>query len=265
MKKFYLLGNNTKSSLSPKIFQYIFKEKNMDATYQTVQILNNGVFKNYLHNETFDGLNITIPYKELAYQSINKFDQSVKGLELVNCIKREKSSLIGYNTDYYGFLMMLESQKIILHSKNILIVGTGAISKTVICAIGENYSCNLYICGRNNNKINDIVIKYRKYNLKKFNQSLEQNYVIINCTPANIDIVNAKNILSYLPVLQTDLFIDLNYIETELIKLIKKNKINVIMSIDMLIYQAIKSFNIWFNNAGKQINFNQIKQHLLNK
>ena len=37
------------------------------------------------------------------------------------------------------------------------------------------------------------------------------------------------------------------------------------MSTDMLIYQAIKSFNIWFNNMGKQINFNQIKQHLLNK
>ena len=67
MKKFYLLGNNTKSSLSPKIFQYIFKEKNMDATYQTVQILNNGVFKNYLHNYVVQVLPYDLPLKDLPY------------------------------------------------------------------------------------------------------------------------------------------------------------------------------------------------------
>ena len=34
---------------------------------------------------------------------------------------------------------------------------------------------------------------------------------------------------------------------------------------DYFLPPSKEKFNIWFNNMGKQINFNQIKQHLLNK
>ena len=107
---------------------------------------------------------------------------------------------------------------------------------------------------------------FTNYKVRQYNKSLNKNYIIINCTPKKLDTNSIENILSYLPLSNTDLYIDINYIETDLSKIAKKNKIKVILSIDMLIYQAIKSFDIWFNKKySKEINFSEIKKHILNK
>ena len=66
----------------------------------------------------FEGLNVTIPYKELV---ISKLSQDKSGYGSVNTIKKIRDSsgekLIGYSTDGAGFL--LDAKRLGLNLENV--------------------------------------------------------------------------------------------------------------------------------------------------
>ena len=53
---------------------------------------------------------------------------------------------------------------------------------------------------------------------------------------------------------------DLNYVDTELSLKLKNDKIDVVLGIDMFIYQALKTFEIWFGKHNSS--YNDIKRLL---
>ena len=58
---------------------------------------------------------------------------------------------------------------------------------------------------------------------------------------------------------------DLNYLETIFSKKLIDKKYNVILGLDMFIFQALKSFDIWFDNKyHDMITYEEIK-NLLSK
>ena len=80
-----------------------------------------------LKNPSLKGLNITIPYKEKAIRYLNEIDCDAKQIGAINTIKVNiDNTLIGYNTDYIGFIKSLEphinsshKKALILGNKNI--------------------------------------------------------------------------------------------------------------------------------------------------
>ena len=64
-------------------------------------------FKNEIDN--FAGLNITLPYKINTFDLMHKCDKFSSKIKAVNCVKNIDGTLIGYNTDYYGFTKMLDN------------------------------------------------------------------------------------------------------------------------------------------------------------
>ena len=107
MKKCYVIGNPIKHSLSPIIFNYLFKKNNINAKYSKYNPKNETDFFKFIKNENFYGLNITIPYKQKAYKIIDNKDGHAD-IKSINCIKKNKESLTGYNTDEYGFLKTID-------------------------------------------------------------------------------------------------------------------------------------------------------------
>ena len=66
MKKFTVLGTNVAISKSPKLFNYIFTQLNIDAEYSFIEINNRAQFNSFLESKdlmNFSGINITMPYK----------------------------------------------------------------------------------------------------------------------------------------------------------------------------------------------------------
>ncbi len=78
----------------------------------------------------FDGLNVTIPYKELAYSLCNELDEVAHISGCVNTVFYRDGKIFGANTDVYGFISMVRSAGISFKGKNILILGSGGTSKT---------------------------------------------------------------------------------------------------------------------------------------
>ena len=67
IKKFGIIGNPIKHSLSPILHNYWFKKYNIDANYSIIDIKDeNGLPKiiEQIRNKDISGINVTLPYKQ---------------------------------------------------------------------------------------------------------------------------------------------------------------------------------------------------------
>ncbi|MDR0321453.1 MAG: hypothetical protein LBI28_08100 [Treponema sp.] len=126
MKTFGLLGEKLSHSFSPLIHSRLG-----DYAYPLYEIPPDSV-DNFMKEKRFDGINITIPYKQTVVPYCAELSESAKLIGSVNTIvKMADGSLFGHNTDYHGFQTMLELGKIDPKGKKVLILGDGGSARTV--------------------------------------------------------------------------------------------------------------------------------------
>ena len=92
----------------------------------------------FLRSDTFSGLNVTIPYKETVLPYCSQLSAVAQRMGCVNTITRASDgTLIGDNTDYFGFCYMLSHYFPDLTGKKALVLGSGGASKTVRIALAD--------------------------------------------------------------------------------------------------------------------------------
>ena len=261
MKKFYVVGNPIEHSLSPTIFNYLFKKNNINAKYLKYNAKNKTDFLKFIKDKNFHGLNITLPYKKIAYNIIDKKGDNTAS-ESINCIKKNKKTLEGYNTDEYGFLKMIKKLNLNFSNYNILVLGNGGSASTISCALLNNLSNNLFVWGRNKENVTNFIQKLSSARIKLYKAKTSKPLIIINCISVDIDKSSANSILNNISYNNIKLFIDINYVETNLSLMLKNKNIDIVLGKDMFIYQALKTFEIWFGQHNSS--YNDIKR-LLNK
>ena len=106
-KRAYVIGNNTKTSVSPDIFNFWFKKYKIDAEYKYKQTNNTNFKKDInkiLEDKSLCGVNITIPFKERAISLCTTLTAPAKKIGAVNCISVKKNgAIIWSNSDMFGF------------------------------------------------------------------------------------------------------------------------------------------------------------------
>lgn len=151
MKRFGLLGGKLAHSFSPQIhrvlggYEYELYEKAP------------GELDDFLKSDAFDGLNVTIPYKQAVIPYCSGLSAQAAAIGSVNTLlRRPDGSLWGENTDYSGFAALLNRSCLCVRGKKALVLGSGGASKTVqavlrdagaqcivISRTGENHYGNL--------------------------------------------------------------------------------------------------------------------------
>jgi len=65
-KKYLVIGNPIKHSLSPNLHNYWIKKNNIEATYSKKQIVENELKQiiSEVREDKIDGLNVTVPFKK---------------------------------------------------------------------------------------------------------------------------------------------------------------------------------------------------------
>ena len=149
IKKTYgLIGKNIDYSFSVKYFSQKFNdEKIIDSEYLNFDLREIEDFNN-LEILKINGLNVTIPYKEKIITYLDEVDKAANKIGAVNTIAKKDDKLIGYNTDYIGFIKSFKNN---LNFKNALILGTGGASKAIQYALNIK-NINFDIGSRKNNK-----------------------------------------------------------------------------------------------------------------
>ena len=168
-----LLGRKLGHSYSPQIhhelasYEYKLYEKEPEE------------LESFLKSGTFDGLNVTIPYKKdviplcdeisplaEAIGAVNTLywkpddadtagtsttaappeDRGLSGNTAINTAKGR--TLVGHNTDYEGFLYAAKRAGISFAGRTVLILGTGGTSLTARKAAADNGAVQIYIASR---------------------------------------------------------------------------------------------------------------------
>ncbi len=135
MRKFGLIGYPLTHSFSKKYFTGKFqKEKLADCEYENFEIRSIEDLPSLIHTyPDLKGFNVTIPYKESIISYLDDLDHVARKVGAVNVVKiLDDQRRIGYNSDYYGFRLTLESW-LGVEKKNLkaLILGTAGAAKAV--------------------------------------------------------------------------------------------------------------------------------------
>ena len=237
IKKTYgLIGKNIDYSFSVKYFGQKFNdEKIIDSEYVNFDLREIEDFNN-LEILKINGLNVTIPYKEKIITYLDEVDKAASIIGAVNTIAKKDNKLIGYNTDYIGFI---ESFKNNLNFKNALILGTGGASKAIQYALNIK-NINFDIASRKNNK------KYISYDL--INEKIKDYDLIINTTPlGTFPDVSKKPKINYKLINANHFCYDLIYNpeKTSFLKECERKGARIMNGLEMLKSQAEESWIIW--------------------
>ena len=235
--KFGLLGEKLGHSHSPLIHNEIFKDFNIDATYEKIEIKSDEL-KHYidlLRNGTYNGYNVTIPYKKEIMQYLDEIDDHAKKIGAVNTVANIDGKIIGFNTDYYGFYNELIYYNVPCKNENAYVLGTGGASLAVYHALVDLGSNVKYV---SRTPKTDNQISYD--DLRKENIDILVNttpvgmYPNINESPLDLETIKkAKYVLDVI----------FNPKKTKLLEIANSD----MNGFFMLVGQAIKAEEIWHN------------------
>ena len=257
MGKFYgLLGEKLGHSISPQIHKLVFEELNQVGTYELFQVKRERL-KEVLEGLKYlgsSGVNVTIPYKLDIIAHLDNISEEAKRIGAVNTICFKDESTTGFNTDYYGFGMLIHKFNIDIENKEIVVLGTGGSSKAVIQYLKDNGSAKITLVTRDLSK----ACLNKDYETIDYNELSKnpQGSIIINTTPLgmypNIDASPVeKNILS-----KFEAAVDLIYnpFETVFLKTARESGCKIANGLYMLVGQAIAAEELWNNiSIEKQV------------
>lgn len=245
MKKFCLIGSNISYSLSKKVHELIYELYNIDASYEIRDVSSQGDVK----IADYDGFNITIPFKNSIKDSLSTMSSIAKTTGSVNVVMKTNRGFVGHNTDYFGFVEMLEYYNIDIFDKDIVILGDGATSKTVLLACQNLRAKSISFVTRKDD------------NNYSYNSEIKGD-VLINTTPIkDSNLISLESIKSFTHV------IDLSYrpYRTTLLATASNMGIKVYNGLYMLIAQAVSANRIWFDKEiDTKIVYKEYKRRYLN-
>lgn len=258
MKKYGLIGKKLGHSLSVPLHEAIFKAAGIEAEYSLYEIDVDTALdiKTFMIKNSLDGLNVTIPYKKTVMDAVDEVSEEALQMGAVNTLSLRDGILYGYNTDYYGFLYILDKNEIHPEGKTAAVLGTGGASQAVRQAL-KNRGCEcIYLVSRNKKAQNGSEkVVFTDYEaLKDISGELIVNTTPVgmfpdtDASPVDSDVIkNFKNAVDVIYNPETTLFM----------KKAEKLGIKAVCGMDMLVMQGIRSEEIY---NGIRLDDEQIKE-----
>jgi len=228
--KFGLIGKKLAHSYSKIIHEH------MGYPYDLIE-LEESELKEFFAAKDFDAINVTIPYKTDVMPYLHEISEKAQKIGSVNTIvKKSGGRLVGYNTDYDGFVYMLNRAGISVTGKKVLILGSGGTSKAALA-----------VC--NDLKAKEIIIISRsgENNYENIERHADAD-VIINTTPVGMYPHNGKSPVSLdiFTKLQGVVDVIYNPLKTELLLQAEEKGIKFTNGLPMLCAQAVYAADHFF-------------------
>ncbi|MBE6625352.1 MAG: shikimate dehydrogenase [Ruminococcaceae bacterium] len=234
--RYGLIGEHLGHSFSREIHERI-----ADYKYEIHEIAPDAL-GDFLSNPTFEGINITIPYKEKAIPYLYFVSDNAKKIGAVNTVKNENGKLYGYNTDYMGMRALILRNKIDLKDKKALILGCGGTAKTGYAVLSDLGVRQIVRVGREGEGA-DVLYK------DVLNEHSDAEF-ILNTTPVGMYPKNEGKIIDVndFPKLEGLIDVVYNPLRTNIVLDARKKGIKAESGLYMLVSQAIYASEIFTGN-----------------
>lgn len=262
MNKVCLIGYPAKHSLSPGIHGYWLEKYGIKGAYEIRETKpeNFDEFFLNLHNEGYVGCNVTVPFKERAFELVKQYgwvDDYSSKMKAVNTILI-KDGILGFNTDGIGFIesILNADNEINPRKGKTVVLGAGGAARAVVNYLSVFDFPEILIVNRTKEKSvkiqKELKEKLPNYNVEvsdweQRSEALKGANLLVNTTslgmvgqpPLDID-------LSLLP--KDALVTDIVYrpLITPILQAAKDRGNPIVDGLGMLLYQAAPGFEMWF-------------------
>lgn len=137
-----VIGDPIAHSKSPTIHKFWLERAGIKADYRASHVKPEDLrafLEDRRRNPCWRGCNVTIPHKQAVMALLDRIDPAAERIGAVNTIVPEHGKLVGYNTDYAGFLEpirpLLAQQHLFRMAR---VFGTGGAAKAVVLALHDH-------------------------------------------------------------------------------------------------------------------------------
>ncbi|CAH1525371.1 MULTISPECIES: shikimate dehydrogenase [Vibrio] len=228
--RYAVFGNPIGHSKSPFIHTLFARQTNQSLVYTAESAPVDGFIDaaTVFFAEGGKGCNITMPFKEDAYQFASRLTERAQLAGAVNTLKKlDDGEIIGDNTDGAGLVQDLLQHQVVLEGARILIIGAGGAARGVIKPLLDQKPTSVTITNRTFSKAQELAELFVSHGpiVAKEMESINEEYdVIINSTSASLS--------GELPAISSSIF--------------AANS----TSYDMIYGKGVTSFNLWARENG---------------
>ena len=187
----------------------------------------------FMHERAFDGINVTIPYKQAVIPYLEGLSERAGAIGAVNTIVNRGGRLFGDNTDFSGLAALITRMGLDLRGKTVLICGAGGTSRTAAAVARSLHAGEIVRLSRN---AKDGAVSYETAYEKYAGAE-----ILINTTPCGMfpDVTGAPVDLAYFPKLRGVVDVIYNPLTTCLVRRSRERNIPAENGLYMLVAQAV--------------------------
>ncbi len=244
-KIYGVIGNPISKSMGYLIHNRAFKETGSSDIYVPFLVDNvEKFFKGF--SPYFEGLSVTMPFKEDIMAVIDEVDETARKIGAVNTVVRDGEGWKGYNTDCTGAVKALE-EHIDLSGKKVLIIGAGGTAKAIGHGVREKGAKITVTYNKNKERGTQLAKELGAEVVNVQDAGEEEVDVLINCSPVGMNPDVEATPISSRHLRKGMIVFDSVYNppETRLIRDAKAAGCTAISGIELFINQAVGQFELW--------------------
>ncbi|HAX45828.1 MAG TPA: shikimate dehydrogenase [Nitrospina sp.] len=244
-KIYGVIGNPISKSMGYLIHNRAFKETGSSDIYVPFLVDNvEKFFKGF--SPYFEGLSVTMPFKEDIMAVIDEVDETARKIGAVNTVVRDGEGWKGYNTDCTGAVKALE-EHIDLNGKKVLIIGAGGTAKAIGHGVREKGAKITVTYNKNKERGTQLAKELGAEVVNVQDAGEEEVDVLINCSPVGMNPDVEATPISSRHLRKGMIVFDSVYNppETRLIRDAKAAGCIAISGIELFINQAVGQFELW--------------------
>lgn len=257
MLKLGLIGHPVGHSMSPWIHHSLLDQQGLEGNYELFDVSSEKFddMVEQLKQQSLDGFNVTVPYKERIIPHLDRLDESAKALGAVNTVKQTNRGWVGYNTDGSGFVDSLSNRypEALNKATRVLVLGSGGAARGIYFALLKTEVERVDVANRTIARANAIVedntssVASSSLDLKEAEAQLDQYDVVIQTTTVGMSPDEDQMIISLDHLREGAIVSDIVYRPVETMFLLKASQKGAKLHFghEMLLQQAVYAFSIW--------------------
>ncbi len=196
---FGIVGENIGYSLSPHIFNTLFRSHGISAVYAPFDITHDDLpkFLAFTRTRAVAGFNVTIPFKEAISRHLAQSDPIAETTGSTNLVIVKSGLLHGFNTDVAGIAATIEQRlQINVAGKSVLVLGAGGAARAVAYYLARRKCAAITILNRSRGRLSSWRRYLRALSIearstlttpgKPLQGGIQAFDLCVNCTPRPI-------------------------------------------------------------------------------
>ncbi|MCR5626367.1 MAG: shikimate dehydrogenase [Lachnospiraceae bacterium] len=249
-----LIGNPVAHTFSPAIHNTIASVMGINSIYEAFKVeesLDKAVTGAYYLG--IEGMNVTVPHKKAVMGSLKEASDMALKIGAVNTLKRIDGGYKGFNTDSYGFERELMENGISVTGRDVIMLGAGGAANAVYHTLVKLGADHIYLLNRSVEKAREVFGGFSDVSiltLGDYKSVPDGKYVCVQCTSVGLGKDSDKAAIedeAFYELIEDGVDLIYNPKETLFMKKVTSHGGRAFNGLDMLLYQAVKSYEIFMD------------------